>query len=376
MKILLFANTDWYLYNFRRSFALALLDAGHDVLLLSPEGPYSEKFRDIGLRWLPLPMKRRSLNPLYEIASVLWLRKLIRRECFDLVHGFTIKGAVYGALAAKLARVQARVCSVDGLGYVFATNDIKAKCLRPLVRMLLRFALSGDGTRLILQNRDDVAFFENAGLVDCRRVRKIRGAGVDCIRFKKGGKRVDGESMRVLLAARLLWDKGIGEYVEAARLLKAHGLKVQMLLAGMPDSGNPDTVTNEIAQGWADEGLIEWLGHVSDMAGLLATVHVVVLPTAYREGLPTALIEGAACGLPLVTTDMPGCREVVTHEVDGLIIPVRNPVALAQAIIRLHNDPILSARLGSAAQAKALEQFDEKIVIEQTIAVYNELTKI
>jgi glycosyltransferase involved in cell wall biosynthesis len=376
LKILLFANTDWYLYNFRRSFALALLDAGHDVLLLSPEGPYSEKFRDIGLRWLPLPMKRRSLNPLYEIASVLWLRKLIRRECFDLVHGFTIKGAVYGALAAKLARVQARVCSVDGLGYVFATNDIKAKCLRPLVRMLLRFALSGDGTRLILQNRDDVAFFENAGLVDCRRVRKIRGAGVDCIRFKKGGKRVDGESMRVLLAARLLWDKGIGEYVEAARLLKAHGLKVQMLLAGMPDSGNPDTVTNEIAQGWADEGLIEWLGHVSDMAGLLATVHVVVLPTAYREGLPTALIEGAACGLPLVTTDMPGCREVVTHEVDGLIIPVRNPVALAQAIIRLHNDPILSARLGSAAQAKALEQFDEKIVIEQTIAVYNELTKI
>jgi glycosyltransferase involved in cell wall biosynthesis len=376
LKILLFSNSDWYLYNFRLSLALALRDSGHDVLLLSPAGPYSEKFRDIGLRWLPLPMTRRSLNPLREIASVLWLRELIRRECVDLVHGFTIKGAVYGSIAARLARVPKRVCSIDGLGYVFASNDIKAKCLRPLVRTLLRFALDSEDTRLIVQNRDDVSFFEKKCLIDARRIRMISGAGVDCNRFKKGGERVAGDTLRVLLAARLLWDKGIAEYVEAARLLKEQGQNILMLLAGMPDPGNPDTLTNEIVQGWADEGLIEWLGHVPDMAGLLATVHVVVLPTAYREGLPTALIEGAACGLPLITTDMPGCREVVTHEVDGLIIPVRDSNALANAIILLNNDPALSARLGSAAQAKALQQFDEKIVIEQTVSLYSELTKI
>jgi glycosyltransferase involved in cell wall biosynthesis len=373
LKILLFANTDWYLYNFRLTLALALRDAGHEVVLLSPAGIYSETFQDRGLRWLPAPMDRRSLNPFSELTFIHWLYRTILQERFDLVHGFTIKGVVYGAIAARLARVSSRVSSIDGLGYVFSSSDFKAKCLSPLVRTLLRFSLKGESARLILQNQDDVALFKNNGLIDAARIRMISGAGVDCNRFAVGGKRVEGEPLRVLLAARLLWDKGIAEYVAAARMLKAQGLKVHMLLAGMPDLGNPDTVKPAIAQGWIEEGLIDWLGHVADMAGLLATVHLVVLPTAYREGLPTALTEGASCGLPLITTDMPGCREVVTHEIDGLIIPIRDPDALAQAIIRIYDDPELATKLGAAARAKALKQFDEKIVIEQTIGVYSEL---
>ncbi len=372
----MFANTDWYLYNFRLSLAIGLRDVGYEVVLASPEGDYSKKLQELGFRWLPIKMVRGSINPIRELILMLRLSRIIREECFDIVHGFTIKGAIYGALAARLARVSARVSSIDGLGYVFASNDIKARCLRPLVRILLRLSLKGKYARTILQNRDDVAFFQNIGLVDASRIRKISGAGVDCNLFLEGGKRVEGKPLRVLMAARLLWGKGVAEYVDAARLLKEQGINVQMILAGMPDFGNPDSVTQPIVEAWVSEGVIEWLGHVSEMASLLATVHLVVLPTAYREGLPTALSEGAACGLPLITTDMPGCREVVTHEVDGLIIPVRDPNALAQAIIRIYEDPRLANRLGFAAREKALKQFDDRIVTEQMMSVYAELKKI
>ncbi|MBC7620704.1 MAG: glycosyltransferase family 4 protein [Candidatus Saccharibacteria bacterium] len=372
MKILLFANTEWYLYNFRRTLALALQDAGHEVLLLSPPGPYGEKLQALGLRWIPVPMARRSLNPFREMALVLWLRQLFRQERVDLVHGFTIKGAVYGSLAARLAGVSARVNGIDGLGYVFASNDFKAQLLRPLVRTMLQLALNGKSTRLILLNRDDVAMFQQSRLVDSALVRMIPGAGVDCKRFSFGGQRVVGQPLRVLMAARLLWDKGLMEYVTSARSLKAQGRQIQFLLAGTPDPGNPKSVSEETVQGWVGEGLINWLGHVSDMPALLATVHVVALPS-YREGLPTTLTEAAACSLPLITSDVPGCRDVVTHEVDGLLIPVRDAEALAQAIARLDDDPVLAARLGAAAREKALELFEEQIVIKSTMAVYAEL---
>ena len=178
--------------------------------------------------------------------------------------------------------------------------------------------------------------------------------------------------LRVLLAARLLWDKGLAEYVEAARRLRGEGRAIEFLLAGDPDPGNPAAVPESTVRGWADEGVLQWLGHVDDMAGLFASVDVVVLPS-YREGLPKGLIEAAACALPLVTTDVPGCREVVSDGVDGLLVPVRDAAALAAAIARLHDDPELAARLGKAARAKALAEFDEQIVIARTLAVYREL---
>lgn len=372
MKIVLFANTEWYLYNFRRTLALALKGAGHDVLLLSPPGPYGEKLQECGLRWIPVPMARRSLNPFREMTLVLWLRNFLRHEHVDLVHGFTIKGAVYGSLAARLAGVSASVNGIDGLGYVFASNDLKAQFLRPVVRTILQLALNGKNTRLILLNQDDVAMFQHARLVDSALVRLIPGAGVDCKRFSFGGQRVIGQPLRVLMAARLLWDKGLSEYVTSARMLKAQGRQIQFLLAGTPDPGNPKSVPEETVRSWVDEGLIDWLGHVSDMPALLTTVHVVALPS-YREGLPTTLTEAAACSLPLITTNVPGCRDVVTHEVDGLLIPVRDAEALAQAIARLDDDPVLAARLGAAARAKALALFEEQIVIKSTMAVYAEL---
>lgn len=371
MKVVLFANTEWYLYNFRRSLALALRDAGYEVLLVSPPGPYGEKLRQLGFRWIPAPMERRSLNPLRELALVLWLKRLFAQEQVDLVHGFTIKCAVYGSLAARLAGIPARVNAVAGMGYVFTSEDLKARLLRPIVRSLMRLALDGQGARLILQNPDDVALFERAGLVDASLVRLIPGSGVDCRRFVPKAGKTRGGRFRVLLAARLLWDKGLAEYVDAARQLRLDGRDIEFLLAGDPDPGNPAAVPEGTVRAWVGEGLLQWLGHVDDMAALFETVDAVVLPS-YREGLPKGLIEAGASGLPLVTTDVPGCREVVADGVDGLLVPVKSCEALARAIARLHDDPLLCSRLGAAAREKALNEFDEQIVIERTISVYRE----
>lgn len=372
MKIILFANTDWYLYNFRRSLAIELSNAGHDVLLISPAGRYGELLSSLGLRWMALPMERRSLNPLREARLVLWLYRLFRKEHVDLVHSFTIKCAVYGSLAARLARVSARVNAVAGMGYIFTSNDLKARLLRPIVRGLMQLALAGGNTRLILQNSDDVTFFDRAQLMKSTQIRLIPGSGVDCQRFRPLIRERANKDFRVVLAARLLWDKGIAEYVAAARQLRAAGHKINFLLAGNPDPGNPASVPSVVIKEWVEEGLIEWLGHIDDMPALLASVDVVVLPS-YREGLPKTLIEAAACALPLITTDVPGCREVVTNGVDGLLVPVRNSRALANAIARLQDDRELSAQLGFAAREKVLREFDERIVIKRTIAVYQEL---
>ena len=372
MKVLLFANTDWYLFNFRQSLAAALRDAGHDVLLLSPPGAYGEKLRELGYRWEPAPMVRRSLNPLREYALVQWIRRLMEREQVDLVHGFTIKPAVYGSIAARLAGVPARVNAVAGMGYVFTSSTPLAMVLRPVIRRLFKAALGGDGARLILQNPDDIAMFSRARLVDPGKVRLIPGSGVDCRRFEPVSSRSGSHRFRVVLPARLLWDKGVAEYVEASRILRARGTPVEFLLAGEPDPGNPAAVPDTVVRGWVNDGLLQWLGHVNDMPALFHTVQAVVLPS-YREGLPKGLIEAAACALPLVTTDVPGCREVVTHEQDGLLVPVKDAQALANAIARLQADPALCERLGTAARVKVLSLFDERTVIERTLGVYREL---
>jgi glycosyltransferase involved in cell wall biosynthesis len=378
VKVIFFANSDWYLYNFRRSLALAAQSFGYEMLLISPPGEYGARLRSLGLDWRPLSrMDRRSLNLVTELQVLLGLVALFRREHPALVHGFTIKCAVYGSLAAQLARVPARVNAVAGLGYVFASNDRKARWLRPMVRVMLRLALRGRRTRLILQNPDDQEMFEQSGLIELDRIDLIPGSGVDCTRFTP---RAEGNPARrsqpcVLLAARLLWDKGVAEYVEASRLLRSAGRTIRFLLAGMPDPGNPAAVPESTLRQWVDEGAIEWLGHVDDTSELFRSVDILALPTYYGEGLPKSLIEAAACALPLVTTDMPGCREVVTDEVDGLLIPPRDPGALAHAIARLIDSPELAARLGAAARAKAVAHFDERIVIERTLAVYGKLLR-
>lgn len=376
MKFMLFANTDWYLYNFRLSTALELAGQGHEVVMLSPAGEYGRRFAEHGLRWQTLPMDRASLNPWHESRTLHALVRVLRRERPVLLHSFTMKCAVYGALASRAARVPARVSAVAGLGYVYASEQAKARLLRPLVSVLMRSTLAGGGSRVILQNPDDAEAFVRARLVPEAQIRLIRSSGVDTQRFRPRDRAETpgARPLRVVLAARLLREKGVHEFVEAARLLQHAGRRIECVLAGLPDPGNPGSVRREQVEAWVREGLVAWPGHVEDMPGLLRSCDVMALPSYYREGVPKCLIEGAACGLALVTTDLPGCREVVReHGADGLHVPPRDAKTLADRLADLDDDRGLLRRLGARARANALAHFDERQVVRRTIEVYEEL---
>lgn len=373
MKILLFANTDWYLYNFRLPLAKALQSAGAEVVLISPGGPYGSRLEAEGFRWIQLPFERRSLNPLRELRFLSNLVQLYRRERPDVVHHFTIKCVVYGSLAARFAGFGRRINAVAGMGYVFTSNELRARLLRPFVRVLLKAALDGSETRLVLQNSDDCREFDQARLIRSDRVRLIRGSGVNTAKFRpRACPRAQDGVLRVMLAARLLWDKGIQEYVDAARQLKAEGLRVEFLLAGWPDAGNPTAVPAGTVRAWNDAGLITALGHVENVMDWLHRVDVAVLPS-YREGVPKSLIEAAACGLPIITTNAPGCRDIVEHGVNGLLVPCRDAKALADAIRFFFENSNEGVRMGAIGREKVLIEFDEKIVLRKTLDVYREL---
>jgi glycosyltransferase involved in cell wall biosynthesis len=374
MKFVFFANTDWYLYNFRLSTALELKAQGHEVVMLSPPGEFGARFAAHGLRWETVAMNRASLNPLREAVTLRNVVQVLKRERPDLLHSFTVKCAVYGALAARLAKVPAVVNAVAGMGYVFTSNTLKARILRPIVKLLMRGTLASGHSRLILQNPDDAEAFVQSHMVPLWQIRVIRSSGVNTARFFPRRDDVAQQPLRVLLAARLLWEKGVGEFVDASRRLKQEGRDIEFLVAGMPDPGNPRSVTHAEAEQWARDGLVDWLGHVEDMPALMQSVDVMALPSYYREGVPKSLIEGAASGLALVTTDLPGCREVVTeHGVDGLRVEPRDAGGLARQLALLDDDRLLLRRLGARARETAMTHFDERRVIQETINVYGEL---
>jgi glycosyltransferase involved in cell wall biosynthesis len=367
----LFANTDWYLHNFRLPLARELRRRGAEVVMVSPPGPYGERLRADGFRWLALAMNRRGVNPLAEWRTVHELVCIYRRERPDLAHHFTIKSVVYGSIAAQLSAVPAVVNAVAGMGHVFTGDSVLARSLRPLVRATLRFALGGRSTRVIVQNPDDRDLLVDTGLAAREKVRLIRGSGVNTEVFRPAA-RARGGNLRVLLATRLLRDKGVREFIEAARLLKLAGVSADFLLAGASDPGNPSAVPEEQIRRCSEEGVAQALGHVEDMPALLASVDLMVLPS-YREGVPRILIEAAASGLPIVTTDVPGCREIVEHELNGLRVPARDAHKLAAAIRRLIEDPEERDRFGRAGRRKVVAEFDERGVIASTLKVYDEL---
>jgi len=373
VKIIFFANTDWYLYNFRLAWARFLRDQGLEVVMLSPPGRYGPMLETAGFKWIPLEMDRRSLNPGRELALIRRISTIYAREKPDIVHHFTIKCVVYGSLIARWHGVPNRVNAVTGMGYVFSDSSVLARLLRPVVRKLMKAALDGNGSRLILQNSDDMQAFTAEGLAPEDRMHLIRGSGVDTSRFCPPGIKNRGRQMRVVLASRLLWDKGIGEYVQAARLLRDQALPVEFLLAGTTDRGNPGAVPQRQIDAWQRNGIVTYLGHVDDMPKLFRDVDIAVLPSYYREGVPRSLLEAAACGLPIITADTPGCREIVHHGVTGLIVPPRNAQALADAIRSLYENPAKREAMGEAGRRRVEREFDEQIVFEKTLGVYRQL---
>lgn len=370
MKFLLFANTDWYLYNFRRSLAQRLRQEGHEVVLVSPPGAYGPRLGELGFRWLPFDFSTRSTNPLAEICVLYRLWRLYRRECPDLCHHFTIKCVLYGSIAAHLAGVPRVVNAVTGLGHIFTDEGLKARLLRPLVRSLYRFALGGRWTRVIFQNQEDRDYFVGFGLIEPTHTYLIRGSGVDTNYFApKAIDKEPGDSVNILFASRLIREKGVFELLYAMRQLRGIQPKVRLIIAGDIYPGNPSSLSeSDLISFWSEEN-VEYRGHIDDIRGLIEEADVVILPS-YREGTPRILIEAASMGKPIIATDIAGCRGLVVDGENGLLVPVKTIGPLVDSISALTVDHDLRNRMGRASREIVLKGFDERIVLEMTMSVY------
>ena len=366
-KIILVANTDWYLYNFRASLVKKLQSDGAEVVLVSPPGSYSSSFQGWGIRWVPWIVGRKSISPWQELKSIVALVRIYQLEQPDLIHHHTIKPVFYGTLAARLTGVSAIINSITGRGYVFLGSDFKARFLRFFVTPFYRILLRTSKVAVIFENQTDREFFIEQNLVKPEQTSLIESVGVDPDRFVPQPE-PQGE-IKVLLPARMLWDKGIGVFVDAVRLLQQQKVSARFILVGALDDGNPSAIPAEKINSWQAEGLVEWLGWQKNMEKVYADSHIVVLPS-FHEGVPTVLIEAAACARPLVATDIPGCRAVITPEENGLLVPTQDADALAKALKRLIESPDLRWQMGEIARKRVLQKFTHHQVNEATNQIY------
>ncbi len=366
-KIILAANTDWYLYNFRYALIHTLREAGFDVALLSPPGEFVLRFQEAGFHWQPWFLRRRSVAPWVELISLLELARIYRREQPDLVHHHTIKAVFYGSIAASWVGTPGVVNSISGRGYVFQGADWLARALKAAISPLYRQMMHEAASAVIFENQADQEFFLEQNFISPTRTWLIEGVGADPQRFVPTPE--PPGPVIVLMAARTLWNKGVGIFVEASRILEER-LQVRMVLVGGPDPGNPASLTPNMLRAWHREGVIEWWGWQHDMERVYAQAHIVALPTMYGEGVPTALIEAAACGRPIIASDIPGCRAILQHERNGLLVPTNDPYALAFAIEQLALDPARRIVMGAAGRQMMLERFTHHHINNRTLQVY------
>ena len=369
-KVLFLGNDIGYFLSHRLPMARAAKSAGDEVHVAMPVSDEADKIRNAGLVFHGITLSRWGVHPIKELQSLISVYRLFRNLRPDLVHHVTIKPVLYGSLMARLTRVPAVVNAVSGLGFVFLAKGLKAKLVRLLVKIAYRSAFSHKHSRVIFQNPDDQAEFIQCKIVDSKKTILIRGSGVDMALFTQMPES-DGPPV-VILPSRMLWDKGVGEFVEAAGILRDAGVKARFVLVGGSEIGNPATVSATDLENWQKSGTVEWWGQCTDMPKIFAQSHIVCLPS-YREGVPKALIEAAACGRPIVTTDVPGCREIVLHGHNGLLVPVRDAVSLAAALRTLIENADTRKLMGDNGRKFAAEMFSVEKVICETLAIYREL---
>jgi glycosyltransferase involved in cell wall biosynthesis len=365
LKVLLVSNTSWYLYNFRLPLANVLRERGIEVVLVSPDDQYTKKLVDQGFNHINLKMRRNWVNPISDLRIFGQLFRIYRHEKPNLAHHFTSKCVLYGSLAAKMAGILKVVNSITGMGYVFSGNGWSQRLLKPLVLSMYKICLKE--TQVIFQNKDDEKEFKQIGILGENNFHIIRSSGVDLDRFHPSIKN-NGIPI-IILAARMLRDKGVFEFVEAARILKERGINSRMVLVGEPDPGNPSSIPVEQLKTWSESNMIEWWGWKDDMVSVFSEADIVCLPS-YREGLPKSLIEAAASSLPIVTTETNGCRDVVSDGINGYLVPVRDSSKLADALQKLIQNPELRQKMGVLSRKMAERDFDLRSVIQATLDVY------
>lgn len=369
--VLFFVSADWFFCSHFLERAKAAQEAGYDVVVVTHVDQHSAPIRDAGLRLISIDIDRRSLNPFRALHTLFQLIKIYRDERPALVHHVALKPILLGSLAANILQINNIVNAVVGGGYALTAKSRTSEILRPPLLFALRLLLNPRGSKVIFENEDDLSFFVERRLARREDALLIQGAGVDTNLFRPKNYRLNGRPL-IVLPARMLWDKGVGEFVEAARMLHHEGVRARFALVGSPDPGNRADIGSATLGRWQKEGIVEFWGFRSNMPAVLLDADIVCLPS-YREGLPKALLEAMAAGLPCITTDVPGCRTAVRDGVNGLLVPARDPRALAVALKRLINDPYLCHAMGAKGRERVLGEFSSPLICQQTLLVYNEL---
>ena len=375
-KVLLVANTSWYLYNFRRSLLHEIRDAGYHVALVAPHDAYTQKLEAEGFVVHPWLVARRSINPLLECRALVDLVRIYRREQPDLVHHFTIKACLYGTLAAKVTSTSCVLNAVTGLGHVFVGRRKRTRLLRRCLKPLYRAVFSARRSTVVFQNADDQERLVRLGITNVERSLLIRGSGVDIEHFQP----IDDSAgrfrqpLQVLFPSRLIREKGVEDVLMACRALWADGLALELVVAGSNDGGNRSSLSTDELNALRAEPRIRCLGHIDDMRALYAASDVVVLPS-WREGLSRSLIEAAAMERPIITTDVPGCRDVVDHGRSGLLVPLHDSRAIQLALLLILEHPELARSFGKAARLKVEADFQVTLVNERTLAQYERVLR-
>jgi glycosyltransferase involved in cell wall biosynthesis len=370
-RILFVVNAPEFFVSHRLPVALAARSAGYDVHIATANGPSVDVIKNEGFTHYIIPFSRSGQNPFNELYAIFCLYNLFRRLKPDLVHLVTIKPILYGGIAARLSGVNAVVAAVSGLGTVFLADSVTRKVRKWLVAQLYSFSLKQKKLAVIFQNGADRNTLMALGSLDKANVHMIRGSGVALNKYPFVSE-PEGIPVAVM-ASRLLKDKGVFEFVEAGRLLKKRGVDVTMRLIGATDPGNPTSVTHTDLELWRAEKVVEVLGFRKDIAEQYAAASIVCLPSCYGEGLPKSLVEAAACGRAVITTDHPGCRDAIIPSVTGLLVPIKDPVSLADSIQHLVEENELRKRMGQEGRWFAEEVFAIEKIVDQHMVIYREL---
>ena len=375
MKLIIVVNELRFFLSHRLPIALAARDAGYEVHIASRSGTIDEveQLNQELLQFHPISFHRSSMGLWQELETLRELRRLYKEIQPDIVHHVTIKPVLYGTLVARWVGGIQILNAISGLGYFFIAQGWKSSIRKTLLLWVYRAILHSKKVWILFQNPDDQALFSQYKIIYPEHAFKIKGSGVDLQQFAYSS--IPKGRIKIVLVARMLWDKGVGDFVESATALTQQGLDADFLLVGSVDPGNPESISVEQLEEWNRSGVVKWLGERADIAQLLAESHIVVLPS-YREGLPKSLIEAAAVGRPIVTTDVPGCREVVKDGENGFLVPAKDAKKLAVAIQKLINNPKLLTSMGKKSRLMAEQEFSIQQIVEQTLKLYETLKEL
>lgn len=385
-RLLFLVSEDSYFCSHRLNLGKAALKSGFEVAVATRCSTYVEQIKKSGIEVFPLKnFTRAGVNPWRQLCLIRELYRIYKSYNPAIVHHVAIKPIVLGSLIARFCGISKIINAMGGLGYLFtnASNQtkgkefqrqnkialIKKKLLSRIACYFFKIIFSSPNSLLILQNRDDLETLIGLKCVSAQQVHIIRGAGVNIQDFPVFPL-PSSSPIIIACVSRMLWDKGIGELVEAAKIIQEKNLPIKILLYGMPDPQNPASIPQEQLKNWHDKKLITWEGHCDNIANAYAKCHIAVLPS-YREGLPKALLEAASCGRPIVTTDVPGCREIVINGNNGFLVPAKDIPALANALIQLSEDKDLQTQMGKKGRELVEKYFSDEIIHQQTLALYN-----